>query len=175
MKYRVEPSKNAKGMVLVSVLILLIVIIFPIFVLPLDSAFWLLWIILELFLIYVAVKFVLCFLRSFEFDEKGCRISIGFISRFYPWEYYKIKSIEDCTKTIGNRGYGYKKAIVFSKKPRSRITRFLDPSAYFLWFGSFSYVFLFYQPNDGEQISVNEINEVDFTAFLQNIGVNIGV
>ncbi len=175
MKYRVEPSKKAKEMVLVSVVILLIVIILPIFVLPLGNALWLPWIIFDLFLIYLIVKFVLCFLRSFEFDEKGCRISIGFISRFYSWEYYKIKSIEDCTKTIGNRVYGYKKAIVFSKKHRSRLTLFLDPSAYFLWFGSFSFIFLFYQPNDGERLSINEINDEDFIAFLQDIGVNIGV
>lgn len=174
MTFKVKPSIGAKVMTIVWVLMIIGVIVWFVF-LGIFNAPIFIWLPILIMCVLLIIKQIFLYLRSFEFDEEGCKISLLFYSKKYPWSYYEVKEIEDCTKPF-RRAFPYEKCIVFSKKKRKLVTWF-DPGGYCCWFGDFSFIFLYYRPillfNKYKDVSINEIDENEFFAFLSDIGVEL--
>ena len=170
----IKPSIGAWTFAIISLLLVIGLVIW-LTVLGLFNFPAFVWLPFLLFWGVILFRAELLYLRSFVFDESGCKISFLFFSKKFSWEYYEIKEIEDCTKPF-RRAFPYEKCVVFSKKKR-KLTTWMDPGEYFAWFGDFSFVFLYYQPilflGKYKDVSINEIDEKDFLTFLRGIGVEV--
>ena len=174
MTFKVKPSTGAKVMTIIWTFTIIGIIVWLVFLGIFNSPIFI-WLPILIICVLLIIKQIFLYLRSFELDAEGCKISFLFYSKKYPWSYYEVKEIEDCTKPF-RRAFSYEKCIVFSKKKR-KLVAWLDPASYCCWFGDFSFVFLYYRPillfNKYNDVSINEIDENEFFAFLSEIDIEL--
>ena len=111
--------------------------------------------------------------RTIIMKKEGCAVSFGKYQREYKWEDFKIKAVEDFSRTYWGLT-AYKKAAIFSPRYIYK-PWWWPPSTYALYLHPFSFIYIYFTPEkkDPRNFTDYEVDEKEFLEKMKEWGIEL--